>query len=1143
VLYDILASTNVAASLAEYEWTWLGQGLTCNTYSFSNQPPGLSFYVLEAPAQTITLAFGDNTYGQCNVPAGLTNARSVAAGGYFSLALRADGTVTAWGDNARGETNIPPGLTNVVSIAAGYLHGLAVLTNGAVTNWGSYYDNTNYHAVTNYSTASRPPSSNVMAVAAGQEHDLALMSNGTVVAWGLTNADANWVPAGLTNVKAIACGWHFNCALLSNGVVTNWGDNYVSGWNVTAVPGDLTNAAAIAANAYDCMALRSNGTVKAWGCPAFTNAPAGLSNVVAVSEGGFGWQSLALQANGTVVAWGDTNPPFGIPPGVTGVKAISAGYSHNLLIASGLAPIIVAEPTNQYAVAGGSVTFSAQEEALAGMQYQWQFDGVNIAGATNATLTLGNVNAADAGSYQVIVSNQDGVVTSSAATFTLVLPPQIDYPDTWPPTSGLYWFQPGDWRLYTEVANDYFESQYLFGYQWHFNGTNIPGASGIEAPISYEYPAADGVYTVVITNAAGSANVTWNVTLASPGMVGAWGSDGSGECNRPLGLTNAAAIAAGDYHAVAAGDDGTVTQWGQYWDGTNFYALGSPPPFTNIVAVAAGRGHDLALTSTGVVTNWGLTNGPANFVPTKLPAVKAIAAGWNHNVALLTNGAVFAWGNNTYGQTNVPGDLTNANAAIAIAASALHSVALRVNGTVAAWGNTNGQTSPSGLTNVVAVAAGEYHCLALQSNGLVFAWGSNNLGQCNVPAGLSNVMAVAAGWGHSAALKNDDSIVEWGDNGAGQTNVPQPYPGDPSIPIKLIAAGGNHTLAAIWSPLVQYPIDVSKDLLLIYNTNSPGNGSSNVCAYYLAHRPMVAKANVLAIGCTNTEIIEPGDYATNLAGPVRNWLAANPTKRPSYVILFQDIPSRVDIASPTPSVQYELNTACATNWHPFVTSINMNGTGGTTDCIAYINKLASTGSSNTPGQVILSATGAGYGNTHWYFDDTECCYGGAALGLAAEEALLQDGVSSNSIVYTNVYPDCGSLACHITNGNNIAGYLCWGEHSSLGASYATNDSVAWTGNSGWYLMQTIESFNGQRNGGGFQGSFLQWFASDAFGGTNYSNTPVGAPSNVDEPHLPNIGYTAMYFGLWASGKNAGICAWNAINSPSFQVVGDPLVIK
>ncbi len=48
-----------------------------------------------------------------------TGAPLAVAGGYeHSLALKMDGTVAAWGDNFYGQTNIPVGLSNVVAIAA-----------------------------------------------------------------------------------------------------------------------------------------------------------------------------------------------------------------------------------------------------------------------------------------------------------------------------------------------------------------------------------------------------------------------------------------------------------------------------------------------------------------------------------------------------------------------------------------------------------------------------------------------------------------------------------------------------------------------------------------------------------------------------------------------------------------------------------------------------------------------------------------------------------------------------------------------------------------------------------------------------------------------------------------------------------------
>ncbi|MEO5803322.1 MAG: hypothetical protein ABIR24_07305 [Verrucomicrobiota bacterium] len=92
------------------------------------------------------------------------------------------------------------------------------------------------------------------------------------------------------------------------------------------------------------------------------------------------------------------------------------------------------------------------------------------------------------------------------------------------------------------------------------------------------------------------------------------------------------------------------------------------------------------------------------------------------------------------------------------------------------------------------------------------------------------------------------------------------------------------------------------------------------------------------------------------------------------------------------------------------------------------------------------------------------------------------------------------------------------------------------------MIQTIESYNGIREIGG-QGNFIRWFSSNAFGGTNYSNTPVGAVTHVEEPQLPGVNDASLYFSLWQSRKNFAIAAWQSRNTVAFQAVGDPFVTK
>jgi hypothetical protein len=52
--------------------------------------------------------------------------------------------------------------------------------------------------------------------------------------------------------------------------------------------------------------------------------------------------------------------------------------------------------------------------------YQWAFNGTNIVGATNATLTLTYVSLANVGLYTVTISNALGSVTSTGAILTTV---------------------------------------------------------------------------------------------------------------------------------------------------------------------------------------------------------------------------------------------------------------------------------------------------------------------------------------------------------------------------------------------------------------------------------------------------------------------------------------------------------------------------------------------------------------------------------------------------------------------------------------------------------------------------------------------------------------------------------------------------
>ena len=83
-------------------------------------------------------------------------------------------------------------------------------------------------------------------------------------------------------------------------------------------------------------------------------------------------------------------------------------------------PIIATQPISQFTLQGASVTLSVLSSGVFPLFYQWQFDNLNIEGATNASLMLTNLSGNQGGTYDVVVSNSLGTATSSNAIVTVL---------------------------------------------------------------------------------------------------------------------------------------------------------------------------------------------------------------------------------------------------------------------------------------------------------------------------------------------------------------------------------------------------------------------------------------------------------------------------------------------------------------------------------------------------------------------------------------------------------------------------------------------------------------------------------------------------------------------------------------------------
>jgi hypothetical protein len=85
-------------------------------------------------------------------------------------------------------------------------------------------------------------------------------------------------------------------------------------------------------------------------------------------------------------------------------------------------PAITAQPQNLTVAVGGTAVFSVAASGTPPLAYQWFFNGATIAGATATAYSKTNVQVADGGLYEALVSNPFGSASSINATLDVVSP-------------------------------------------------------------------------------------------------------------------------------------------------------------------------------------------------------------------------------------------------------------------------------------------------------------------------------------------------------------------------------------------------------------------------------------------------------------------------------------------------------------------------------------------------------------------------------------------------------------------------------------------------------------------------------------------------------------------------------------------------
>jgi hypothetical protein len=116
------------------------------------------------------------------------------------------------------------------------------------------------------------------------------------------------------------------------------------------------------------------------------------------------------------------------------IRAANMGNSSNEPPYFYTAPIL-----DRVADTGSSVSFNASADSVSPPGYQWYFNGTAIAGATNETCTVGNLQTTNSGNFFVVATNLYGSTTSSVVSLTVYPPQTTVFSDNFDTNSSANW--------------------------------------------------------------------------------------------------------------------------------------------------------------------------------------------------------------------------------------------------------------------------------------------------------------------------------------------------------------------------------------------------------------------------------------------------------------------------------------------------------------------------------------------------------------------------------------------------------------------------------------------------------------------------------------------------------------------------------
>ena len=155
-------------------------------------------------------------------------------------------------------------------------------------------------------------------------------------------------------------------------------------------------------------------------------------------------------------------------------------------------PSILTQPQDASVFIDQSATFSASAQGTAPLQYQWQRDGQDIAGANSASYTTDTLVATDDGaSFSVVISNLVGTVTSNTAQLTVSVAPN-QKPSASFSVDNLSGIAPLTVNFDASASSDF--DGIIDSYSWDFGDSTAD--TGVAPSYTFNTP---GVYDVTLT--------------------------------------------------------------------------------------------------------------------------------------------------------------------------------------------------------------------------------------------------------------------------------------------------------------------------------------------------------------------------------------------------------------------------------------------------------------------------------------------------------------------------------------------------------------------------------------------------------------------------------------------------------------------